>query len=1138
MSPSHQPAVSSVATGGRWLHHLAIWLIATLLFVAVWWQCLALIENDRARTREAAESDIVNLARVSQEHAERTFASIDQVLRLVLWEYRDHAGNIDLKAMADQGLFDSRILVQLSVVDVQGILRLSSLPFSGRIDLSDREHFTAHLAGDKDVLFISRPVLGRSSGKWSIQLSRRITDKDGQFGGVVVASLDPSYFTRFYGELNLGDRGVATLFGTDGAVRARRVGHQEHFTGDLSSSPAIVRWSQGEQTATYVNPGVIDGIERILHYRKLPSYPMLIAIGADSKDVFADHVLIKANLQWQAGIASLLLLAIAVLASWYEVARRRHSQLQSEALALLQNTTSRVPGVVYQYVLRPDGTSCFPFASAGIKEIYGVSPEEVTGDASRVFSLISPEDVAGVVASIKESARTLTQWVHEYRVRLDDGQIRWLSGAAAPQKLDDGSVLWNGFISDVTERKHQDAKLESHQASLQATFEAIPDLLFEVDLTGRIHAYHSPRTDLLVVPPEAFLGKLMSDFVPPEVTEILTSALQEANALGHSSGKQYELDLPHGRKTFELSVAHKATVQGEEPRFVVLARDVTERKLLEAQQRIAASAFESHEGMFITDGKGVILRVNHAFSRITGYAAAEAVGKTPRLLSSGRHDAAFYAAMRTSLDDAGAWQGEIWNRRKNGEIYPEWLTITAVKDERQVVTHYVSTLTDITARKLAEDQIKHLAFYDPLTGLPNRRLLLDRLQHALASSKRYHRNGALLFIDLDHFKNLNDTQGHGQGDLMLRQVAERLNYCVREGDTVARLGSDEFVVMLQDLKDNRTEAGGQAEAVGEQIVSALGQSYPLDQFTHHCSASVGITLFNGSSFLVEDLLKRADLALHKAKDAGGNTLRFFDPEMQASLTARAQLEADLRQGLDLDQFLLYYQPQVDQEGRLTGVEALVRWQHPLRGMVSPADFIPLAEETRLILPLGQWVLETACHQLTVWSAVPHMAQLTISVNVSALQFLGEQFVEDVVATIARTGAPINRLKLELTESLLVNDVDDIIAKMLALKARGVGFSLDDFGTGYSSLSYLKRLPLDQLKIDQSFLYEALSNPKDAAIVRATIALGNSLGMMVIAEGVETQTQRDFLLGEGCHHFQGYYFGRPGPVADLDKFFDR
>lgn len=560
-----------------------------------------------------------------------------------------------------------------------------------------------------------------------------------------------------------------------------------------------------------------------------------------------------------------------------------------------------------------------------------------------------------------------------------------------------------------------------------------------------------------------------------------------------------------------------------------------ESQKAEADLRVAATAFESQQGMLITDDRNVILRINRAFTDITGYTAEEAVGRTPHMLSSGRHDAAFYAAMWATVQRTGSWQGEVWNRRKNGEVYPQWLSITAVKGAAGDITHYVGALNDITLRKAAEEEIKYLAFYDFLTHLPNRRLLLDRLQQTLATNARSGRKGALLFIDLDNFKDLNDTLGHNQGDLLLQQAAQRLIICVREGDTVARLGGDEFVVMLDDLSENAQEAATQAEIVGEKILEALNQPYMLADREYQSTSSIGITLFRDHQENMDELLKQADLAMYQAKAAGRNGLRFFDPAMQAAVTARAALEADLRQGVLKDQFLLYYQPQVDGEGRLTGAEALVRWQHPQRGLVSPAEFIPAAEESGLILPLGHWVLETACTQLVAWGARTEMAHLNLAVNISARQFHHPDFVDQALAVLDRTGADPQKLKLELTESLLLDDVEDIIAKMTALKARGVGFSLDDFGTGYSSLSYLKRLPLNQLKIDRSFVRDVLTDPNGAAIARTIVALGQSLGLAVIAEGVETEEQRDFLASHGCLAYQGYLFGRPLPPEALEQF---
>ena len=563
--------------------------------------------------------------------------------------------------------------------------------------------------------------------------------------------------------------------------------------------------------------------------------------------------------------------------------------------------------------------------------------------------------------------------------------------------------------------------------------------------------------------------------------------------------------------------------------------EIIERQLTEQKLRIAAAAFDSQEAMIITDARKVILQVNRAFTEDTGHLAVALVGQTPRLLQSGQHDAQFYRAMWATINQVGVWQGEIWQLHSDGAAYLKWLTISAVKDAEGVVTHYVSSHYDITARKLAEKKIHELAFFDQLTGLPNRTLLLDRLKQTMAASARDGRFCALLFIDLDNFKTLNDTQGHDMGDLLLQQVAQRLQSCVREEDTVARLGGDEFVVLVSRLSSNKIEAASQAEVVSSHILATIDKIYSLKEVVHRSTASIGVTLFDGQSMKIDDLMKQADLAMYRAKEEGRNGVRFFDPTMESAVMNRAALEADLRQAVDEKQFLLFYQAQVLDDGHLTGSEALVRWQHPQRGMVSPAEFIPLAEETGLILPLGHWVLETACTQLARWATQPHMAHLTLAVNVSARQFHQTDFCDQVLDVLARTGANPQRLKLELTESMLVSQVDQVIEKMFTLKSKGIAFSLDDFGTGFSSLAYLKLLPLDQLKIDQTFVRDVLRNPNDAAIANTIIGLAKALGLGVIAEGVETQAQRDFLANAGCHAYQGYFFSRPLPLAGFEAF---
>lgn len=557
-------------------------------------------------------------------------------------------------------------------------------------------------------------------------------------------------------------------------------------------------------------------------------------------------------------------------------------------------------------------------------------------------------------------------------------------------------------------------------------------------------------------------------------------------------------------------------------------REMQRNEAVKSLQLAASVYAASSEGILITNANNRIISVNPAFTEITGYTAAEVIDKDPSILNSGHHNADFYLAMWQSIEATGKWNGEIWDRRKNGEIYPKWLTIDTIFNTDGSVLRRVALFTDITKKKEAENKIQHLAFYDHLTGLPNRLLFLDRLKQAMAANARSSLKGSLLFIDIDNFKNLNDTLGHDIGDLLLQQISQRLESCLRKGDTVARLGGDEFVVMLLDLSEQSMEAAAQTEIIGEKMLLALSQPYQLDKHLHRCTASIGATLFKEYPG-ADELMKQADIAMYQAKKAGRNALRFFDPHMQTSISARVTLEADLHNALESAQFQLYYQIQVDELYRPLGVEALIRWAHPQRGLISPSQFIPLAEETGLIASIGQWVLETACLQLLQWQQDEATRHLTLAVNVSAKQFRQADFVEQVKSCIQRIAINPAMLKLELTESMLLDNVEDTIATMNTLNDFGVQFSLDDFGTGYSSLQYLKRLPLDQLKIDQSFVRDISTDSSDMAIVRTIVAMAQSMDIAVIAEGVETKSQRQLLLNLGCTQFQGYLFGRPLPI---------
>jgi diguanylate cyclase (GGDEF)-like protein/PAS domain S-box-containing protein len=695
------------------------------------------------------------------------------------------------------------------------------------------------------------------------------------------------------------------------------------------------------------------------------------------------------------------------------------------------------------------------------------------------------------------------------------------------------------YAIDISERKLAEQRLQESEERFRTMIQYAPEAIIVFDVLQELIIEANGNAEQLF---ECKLEELVKhsplDFMQPVESDKIPIS---KSFLEHNERTLYGEQLVFERKVIGVNGKEsicevRLTNLPSSDRKLVRASmvDITARRKEEVNLSIAATAFETQEGMIVTDARSVILRVNNAFTQITGYTADEVIGHTPKLLKSGRHDSKFYKEMWHVIHTTGKWQGELWNQRKNGEAFPEWLNITAVKDKNGKVTNYVGSYIDITERKAADEKIQTLAYFDALTKLPNRRLLQDRLIHSMATIDRSKNRAALLLIDLDHFKDINDSLGHHFGDLLLQQVAERLNVCIREGDTVARLGGDEFVVLLEGLDSTELEAASQAKATATKILENLSQPYYVSERTIHNTSSIGIALFNFQVNDFESLLQQADIAMYQAKRAGRNTLRFFDPKMQEYIVARTELEREMRVAIEKHQFLLFYQIQVDQSDSPLGAEALIRWIHPERGMISPAEFIPLSEESSLIFPIGLWVMETACKQLKVWESHDMTKHLTLSINVSAKQFHQADFVSQVQSCIQTYGIKPNLLKLELTESMLVEDVEDTIAKMTELRTLGVCLSLDDFGTGYSSLQYLKRLPLDQLKIDQSFVRDIMNDSNDKAIVKTIITMAVGLGLSVIAEGIETEDQFNILKTQGCETFQGYYFGKPIPIDQFES----
>jgi len=688
----------------------------------------------------------------------------------------------------------------------------------------------------------------------------------------------------------------------------------------------------------------------------------------------------------------------------YAIERKLLSVNLQQSHDLLNKLSEQIPGLIFQFKLAPDGHMSFPFASKAISDLYGVSPEQVREDASKIFEFQHPEDAAGIAVSIQESAQTLQPWHHEYRVVLPKQGVCWRKGDARPEKQADGSILWHGFITDTTESKRLEARLH------------------------------------------------------------LASRIFEATS----------------------------------------------------------------EGILVTDIEGKIIAVNPAFSHITGYSEAEVLGRNPRFLKSDRHDHDFYRDLWRSLTNKGEWGGEVWNRRKNGEVHAEWQSISALNDATGKTTGYVAVFSDMSEIKLAYEKVEQLSWRDPLTGLANRALFLRQVDQTLVSAKRDGGFAAALLLDLDRFKDINEARGLAIGDALLRAVAERFGQTLQADDLLARLDSDEFGVLLPGLRHSREATGREALAVAEKLRNALREAIEMNGELIHVDASIGITILPESpQTSAVEVLRQSDMAMTQAKSNGRARTMFFEVAMGETVKERFQIEAELHLAIKESQLRLYLQPQVNARGIQVGAEALVRWQHPTRGLIPPGLFIPLAESSDLIVALDRWMLSRVCLVLAKLDAEGR--SLRISVNISPRHFKQADFVDEIKRQLRVSGADPCRLVLELTEGIVIDDIGDVIAKMTTLSTFGIHFSIDDFGTGYSSLAYIKRLPIHELKIDKSFIQDSTTDPNDAALVETILAIAQHLHFQVVAEGVETQAQADFLNARGSVIHQGYLFGRPEPV---------
>ncbi len=766
--------------------------------------------------------------------------------------------------------------------------------------------------------------------------------------------------------------------------------------------------------------------------------------------------------------------------------------------------------------------------------VTGFSEDDAVGKTPRILK--SGKNPPEFYADLWNTLLAGKVWNGTLRNRCKDGRLIWVD--ATMSAIVDSNGRATHFMAveeDISNRVAAESQLRESEETFRHLFEDVTDPLLLLK-NGRFVDCNSATLELLRFPDKAtFLNVRPHEISPPiqpdgqasdtKAEAIINAALNTGHQRFEWVHRRYDgTDVP-------VEVTLTPIVMGGETILHTMWRDITERQAAETRLRLLAGVFEhSAEAIMITDRENRILEVNAAFTRLTGYDAEEARGRNPNFLSSGQTPPEIFKVMWQSIQSSGHWKGEIWDRRKDGSVYPKWLLISTILDRKGEIEYFVGSFVDISERKEAEEKISHLAHFDSLTDLPNRFSLQERLEQALATARREgDRALALMFLDLDRFKNINDTLGHHIGDELLLEVARRLQANVRDSDIVARLGGDEFVVVLIGIGPEA------AERVSTKLRQALELPYHIGNNDLHTTASIGIALFPDDGNSVEELMQNADAAMYHAKALGRNNVQFFTASMNEAARERHHLEGDLHLALERSELELHYQPQINGERRTVGAEALLRWKHPEQGMISPLKFIPLAEETGLILPIGKWVLDTACAQLLNWAKSDATRHLQLAVNVSARQFRQTDFVEQIRALLQDTGIEPSRLKLELTESLVLDDIEDTIEKMLAIRKFGVLFSMDDFGTGYSSLSYLARLPLDQLKIDRAFVTKLPDSPSDAIIAQTIVTMGRSLGLDVIAEGVETEAQCRFLDRHGCHAYQGYLFARPLPAMDFASY---
>ncbi len=923
----------------------------------------------------------------------------------------------------------------------------------------------------------------------------------------------------------------------------------------------------------YRMPG-IDALEavKVLRADRGLDIPIVIVSGQGSEDVAAQALQLGVDdyISKHAGYLHELPLTLEKVFRQAELARER-SSLRETSLRL-GHVLATSPVILYTVRLRPEG-ALPTWVSGNVERLLGYTESQVL-NPDWWFSHLHPDDRAAALANMA-ALRETGLLAHDYRFFDSRGQVRWIHDELRLSNDPDSPASEAiGIWRDITDAKQAEQVRDTRIAVLDGLVSNRSLAAILHDIATRLEGIHADMQVSILVR-DVRDGRLYTGAAPslPAFYNAAVNGLEPGIGRG-SCGTSAALGEPvivedihthpywapyvHLAEQANLRACWSIPFKDEKGQVLgtfgiyyakprVPTRDELEliselariaglavqRVHADTKLRQAATVYEStREGVVITDLTPRILGINRAYTEITGYQEAEVLGHNPNLLKSGRQDGAYYQGMWESILQTGHWQGEVWNRRKNGELFPQWLTISTVNDSEGLPTHYVGVMTDISQLKRSEEQLDHLAHHDPLTGLPNRLLLQSRLEHALERAERHRQRVAVLYIDLDRFKKINDSLGHPVGDELLQALSLRMSERLREQDTLGRLGGDEFLLILEDLDRAEYVAG-----VAQNLIKLLERMFKLPSGHEvFVGASIGISLFPDDGRTVTELIQHADVAMYQAKESGRNAYSFYTPALTHAANERLELEARMRRGLAQGEFVLHYQPQLDMKtGALIGCEALVRWNTPEEGMISPARFIPLAEETGLIVPLGEWVLQTACAQARTWLDAG-FPPLLMAVNLSVRQLQQRDVVKRIAIILAQAGLPASHLKLELTESMIMGQGEKAIDLLHAIKALGVSLSIDDFGTGYSSLAYLKRFPIDEVKIDQGFVRDIPHDTSDMEIASAIIGMAHGLKLKVMAEGVETEAQLDFLARQGCHAYQGFLFSRPVPEDEFVRFF--